>query len=106
MKLVTLFSVLALATVMIVGPSFSLEAKHHHSRHHHSRNYFSLNVGPVVSSPGYVVERYPTVVQQYTYVDPWGMPYREAVFVQPAPRVVYPVYPRPAVSFGVGMMFR
>ena len=106
MKLVTLFSVLALAGLMIVGPKVSLEAKHH-------RNSFSFSVNPVFApayvggyNPGYVVERYPSYVQEYTYVDSWGMPYREAVYVQPSPRVYYPAYPRPAVSFGFGMMFR
>lgn len=98
MKLTALCSVLFLAALFVVGPK-SLEARHHH------RNYFSVNFAPVYSAPQpYLVESYPYVAQRYC-VDAWGYPCREAVVVQPAPRVVYS-YPRPAVSFGFGWMFR
>lgn len=95
MKLTALCSVLFLAALFVVGPKFSLEAKH--------RNYFSLNIGPVLPAPAYVVPTYPAYVQR-TYVDSWGYPYSEAVVVQPSPVVYYP--PRPAVSFGFGWLFR
>jgi len=96
MKFAALCSLFLLGALFL-GPTGSLEAKH--------RNYFSFNVGPMFApAPAYVVQPYPAYVEQRTYVDAWGYPYREAVVVQPAPQVVY-AQPAP-ISFGFGWMFR
>lgn len=86
---------LTLATLFVGGTQ--LEA----------RTHISFNVGPVFAPPppAYVVERYPSYVQQRTVIDPWGAPaYTEAVVVRPAP--VYYAVPRPAYGFGFGWSFR
>ncbi len=100
MKLSILCSVLLLTAFFVVGPKLSLEAKHH--------THFSLNFGPLISTPGYVVEQqYPTYVEERVYVNPYGYypyPVRERVYVQPAPRTY--VYPsRPAVYTGFSLGF-
>lgn len=93
-------SILFLTFLFIVGPKFSLEARHH-------RSHFSLNFGPVFSGGPrtYVVERRPAYVEKHVYVDPYGYPYRERVYVHPARRT-YVYQERPAcfsgLSFGFG----
>ena len=97
MKLSFICTALVLALAFIVGPNLSLEAKH--------RNYFSFNFGgPAYAyAPPAVVVPAPAVVEQRYYVDPYGYPCYDTVYVQPRP---YYVYPRPAFysgfSFGVG----
>ena len=86
----------------IFGPQTSLEAKHH--------NHFSVNFSPVYSAPAqtYIVEQYPTYVEERVYMAPHGYAYpsySERVYVQPAPRVRY-VYPqRPAYYSGFSVGF-
>lgn len=102
MKLSFFCTAFVLAVALIAGPKFSLEAKH--------RNYFSLNFGPAFAypPPAVVVQpSYPTIVEQRYYVDPYGYPSYNTVYVQPAPRAYYVYPPRPAFysgfSFGVGL---
>lgn len=104
MRLPILLCSAVLATLFIVGVSPSLEAKHH--------NHFSFNVGtlfPSYAPPAYVVRQYPPAyVEQHVYVDPYGYPMTESVYVYPRPyyRQAY-VCPRPVVSgFSFGASFR
>jgi hypothetical protein len=104
MKLSAILCTVLFTALFIVGFRPSLEAKHHSS--------FSFNVGTFFPSyaPAYVVNPYPPAyVEQRVYVDPYGYPVRESVYVQPRP-YYYPApvaYPRPVVSgFSFGARFR
>lgn len=100
MKSSILCSILFLSTLFIVGPTPSLEARHHH------HNRFSVNFGPIFSvqpSP-YIVERPPVYVQDRYYYGPYG--YHERVYVQPAQRAyVYPARPVCYTGFSFGLNF-
>lgn len=100
MKLKALYSVLLLAGLFVMGPTLSVEARHHY-------NNFSVNVGAAFPSypRPYVVERYrPAYVEEHYYY-----PYGETVTVYPNPRPavreVY-VYPsRPPIFSGLSFGF-
>src|ERR1700722_13464700 len=101
MKLKALYTVLLLAGLFVIGPTLSVEARHH--RH----NHFSLNVGTVFPSypRAHVVERYrPSYVEEHYYY-----PYGETVTVyeRPVVREVHVYPPRPPVfgglSFGLNL---
>jgi hypothetical protein len=102
MKLTALFSVLLLTAVFAASPK-SLEARHHCC----GGPRFALNVGSVLATPAprYVVESYPTYVEEHVYVDQYGYPYRERVYVQPAPRAYYVYPPRPTIFTGLSFGF-
>jgi hypothetical protein len=82
----------------------SLEAGHHH------RKRVSLELGTVVPArhSTYVVEQYPSYVEEHVYMDPYmyGHPYRQTVHVyHPAPARVYHHYQRPAIFSGISFGF-
>jgi hypothetical protein len=101
MQLKALYTVLLLAGLFIIGPRFSLEAKHH--------NQFSFNVGPVVTNypRTYIVERYPPAYVEQHYYSPYG----ETVTVYHQPRPIirevrqYPQHPFFS-GFSFGFNFR
>lgn len=103
MKLTAFCTVLLLAGLFVVGPKFSLEARHHH-------NNFSLGLGffPAAYPRTYVVERYPPAP---AYVERYQYPCGETVTVYRNPPPVQQVYvypPRPSLfsAFSFGFNFR
>jgi|688.fasta_scaffold501130_2 hypothetical protein len=98
MKFFKFGSIFLLAALILTSTTFALGARHH--RHSH----LSLNFGPVfaIQPRPYIVERGPTYVEKHVYMDSYGYPYNERVYVHPAPHTY--VYPARPVIFG-GLSF-
>lgn len=102
MKSFIVLCTIAFAALFIVGHTPSLEAKHH--------NRFSFNIGTFFPGPAYVAApvypAYPAYVENRVYVDPYGYPMYEQMYV--APRPYRPVYVAPPVwtGFSFGARFR
>lgn len=102
MKSFIVLCTIAFAALFIVGHTPSLEAKHH--------NRFSFNIGTFFpAGPAYVAApAYPAYVEKRVYMDPYGYPMYESMYVPPRP-YYQPVYVSPApvwTGFSFGARFR
>jgi hypothetical protein len=103
MKSIIFCCTVLFASLFIIGHQHALEAKHH--------NHFSFNVGTYFPgyAPAYVARPYPPAyMERRVYMDPYGYPMGETVYVAPRPycQEVIP-YPAPVWSgFSFGARFR
>ncbi len=86
MKIKFLSTALILSLLFVLGPKFSLEARHH-GHHHYHHNHYAVQVGPSYPaySRSYVVDHYPASYVQEYYYYPNGQ--SVTVYHNPAPVV-------------------